>query len=168
MANTQSVYYQRFKTTQERFWEKVDVVGRKENDCWEWQGRRNPKGYGMFYVEKNILRLSHRYAWEISCGQVPDGLQVLHSCDNPPCVNPKHLFLGTNQDNVDDKVQKGRMKVLLGDNHPNSKLSSKDVEEIFEMHNAGILGKDIAKRFGVTPANISFIINKKGWKHVTA
>jgi hypothetical protein len=75
--------------------------------CWEWAGARNSDGYGKSYAGSGY-RMAHRVAWESSFGPIPDGLFVLHRCDNPPCVRPDHLFLGTNTDNVRDSVAKGR------------------------------------------------------------
>lgn len=88
-----------------RFWTKVLPV---DSGCWEWQGHRLPKGYGHFrgLTAKNVK--AHRFAYELLVGPIPDGLRVLHRCDNPPCVNPVHLFLGTDKDNSDDKIAKGR------------------------------------------------------------
>ena len=91
----------------ERFWANVD----KSDTCWEWTGYFHPYGYGVLYVEgKNIL--AHRLSWELENGSIPEGMQVLHHCDNPPCVRHDHLFLGTQADNIEDMCEKGR--------HPNS------------------------------------------------
>jgi hypothetical protein len=81
-------------------WEETD-------GCWDWKSYRCKKGYGRFKLEGST-KMSHRVAWELYFGPIPEGLHVLHVCDNPSCVNPLHLFLGTNQDNVDDKMAKGR------------------------------------------------------------
>jgi hypothetical protein len=93
-----------------RFWAKVDKRG--PDECWEWTGARQPQGYGTIgvylgYRSYGYAR-SNRVAWELMRGPVPDGLHVLHSCDNPPCVNPNHLFLGTALDNIHDCIDKGR------------------------------------------------------------
>lgn len=87
--------------------------------CREWQAFRNPLGYGMFRVfVGESMWLAHRVAWELFVGDIPPGLGVLHKCDNPPCVNVAHLFLGTNADNNADKMAKGRHRALSGDEHP--------------------------------------------------
>lgn len=167
MTNKKSVYYQRFKTDSERFWEKVNVVGKKEDACWEWLASKNKKGYGLFrYQNKNVS--THRYSWILHYGEIPDELFVLHKCDNPSCVNPKHLFLGTNEDNMKDMSRKGRSGAMSGNLHPNSKLSEDIVVEIFNLKKNGLLGKEIADIYNVTPQLISGILNGKGWKHVTA
>jgi hypothetical protein len=92
----------------DRFWEKVD----KSGDCWLWTGHRGCKGYGAAWAEGRH-QAAHRVSWELAFGAIPDGLHVLHHCDNPPCVNPDHLWLGTNSDNQRDCVAKGRANPLL-------------------------------------------------------
>jgi len=105
---------------EERFWEKVDVRG--PDECWPWTRKHNPKGYGQFRKDKMVQ--AHRMAWELTNGPIPDGLDVLHTCDNPPCCNPHHLFLGTNDDNMRDMNSKGRhgniKKTHCPYNHPYS------------------------------------------------
>lgn len=113
------------RSLEERLWEKVDKTG----DCWVWTGYVNDDGYGRFSEGGHQGRkvMVHRVAWELLHGSVPKGMQVLHSCDNPPCVKGEHLFLGTQADNVHDMVAKGRASgqqiercirghVLAGDN----------------------------------------------------
>ncbi len=93
------------KTTEQLFWEKVSVAG--DNECWEWLGYKNQYGYGNFRA-KGVLKLPHRYSYELVHGEIPAGMVILHSCDNPGCVNPAHLHLGTQRDNIIDTVKKGR------------------------------------------------------------
>lgn len=95
-------------SVESRFWSKVQ----KTDDCWLWRATRFPKGYGQIKI-KGRRRLAHRVAWELTNGPIPDGLQVCHHCDNPPCVRPDHLFLGTQSDNIQDAVSKGRMPFNL-------------------------------------------------------
>jgi hypothetical protein len=99
-------------TVEMRFWRRVT----KGTDCWEWGGARHPFGYGQFRVgngtKRGKLIFTHRYAWELAHGAIPDNLSVLHHCDKPSCVRPDHLFLGTQADNTADMIRKGRA------NHP--------------------------------------------------
>lgn len=88
------------------FWDKVKK-GQTPDDCWEWQGRKNKGRYGVIIRSRNSI-LAHRAAWLLTHGKIPDGLHILHHCDNPPCVNPKHLWCGTHSDNMADMARKGR------------------------------------------------------------
>jgi hypothetical protein len=96
------------RTAPDRFWAKVDKRG--PDECWEWQAALTRGGYGTFVVTKSPKRMAraHRFAWELTHGEEPKGLHVCHQCDNPLCVNPAHLWLGTNQDNMRDCADKGR------------------------------------------------------------
>ena len=104
-----------------RFWEKVRIRG--PDECWPWTARRNEDGYGQFSLRRgenrceNSMYAAHRIAWTIADGSIPAGLSVLHHCDNPACINPSHLFLGTQKDNIADAVYKGRMRAPSGDDH---------------------------------------------------
>ncbi len=94
----------RQKTSEQRFWEKVDKTG----PCWNWTATKNNWGYGQFYEESAHI-LAHKWAYKTFIGPIPKGSVIRHSCDNPSCVNPQHLSLGTRQDNVDDAVKRGRL-----------------------------------------------------------
>lgn len=143
----------------DKFWEKVE---KKDDDsCWIWLGHIDKYGYGKFW---NYL--SHRFAWIDAYGDIPNGMYVCHRCDNPSCVNPKHLFLGTQFDNMRDMVSKGRIHDHHGQNNPKAKLTESDVREIYRLHNGGMSGYKIAKMFSVTQTAIRSVIIGKTWKHI--
>ncbi len=146
-----------------RFWEKV----RKTDTCWLWQASTNQGGYGTFRAN-GASRLAHRLSWEEHYGAIPPATMVLHRCDNPPCVNPKHLFLGTQLDNMRDMANKGRSRSWdqLGTNHFNVKLDEQRVREIRNRFANGETQVSLAKEFGVSFQNIHLIVRRKKWKHV--
>jgi hypothetical protein len=149
----------------DRFWEKVD----KTSECWLWTGSRyRSGGYGQFAVEYDEGRQrhgrAHRVAWILTHGAIPAGMEVLHSCDNPICVNPDHLFLGTQQDNMDDMIAKGRNYqdfVKRGPDNVNSKISTEEIETMKLLRNEGIPVKEIATRFGIHPQYLYQILEGK-------
>lgn len=148
-----------------RFWSKVD----KSGECWVYLYHRAPFGYGMLWVNKHLVP-AHRFSWELSNGLIPKGLWVLHHCDNPPCVRPDHLFLGTPQDNVHDMIAKGRARYvarpLKGEANPRAKLTEVQVREIRAHLTAGQRYRDIARQYGVSSGLISHIASGIAWKHV--
>lgn len=149
----------------DRFWSKVRK-GNSVDDCWEWMSKSvDQNGYGL--IGKNGKR-AHRVSWELHNGQpVPNDMYVLHHCDNPPCTNPRHLFLGTPADNTHDMIAKGRNRTLRGEDSPLSKLSKDQVIEIKRLlHAEKLTHKTLATRFGVGRANIGCIINGQTWKEV--
>ena len=152
------------RTLEERFWAKVR---KGEGDgCWVWTASIRSDGYGRLRVG-GTTKLTHRVSWELNCGALPDGLCVLHRCDNPPCVNPDHLFLGTHQDNIRDRDQKGRNGHCLGQKHGRSKLKTEDVMRMRRIFSTGkIEQKTLAQFFGVSDATVSFIITRKRWAHL--
>lgn len=139
----------RFLPTEERF--RLQFVARGPDDCWEWTGARQTFGYGLLRVDGRLQR-AHRYSYERYNGPIPAGLFVLHRCDNPPCVNPNHLFLGTVQDNSDDMCRKGRQ----AHNATWSKLTDAQVRAIrHEYALGGVSQRAIAARYGVSQMAIS-------------
>jgi len=157
-------------TLEERFWEKVAFLGAEPDECWEWRGAKSEQGYGYIRGSGHgsMLR-AHRIAWELANGPISAGTCVLHRCDNPSCVNPAHLFLGTSTDNSHDMVNKGRS--ARGERNGESKLIEQDVHEIRQMLSQNILERVIAKKYGVSRKAISTIKTGENWnwlKEVTA
>jgi len=166
----------------ERHLSCVDKSG-GEDSCWLWMGHITPKGYGEFVGrrggEKWKFR-AHRVAYFLEYGVDPGSLWVLHKCDNPPCCNPKHLWLGNNTENNRDSSAKGRKKwkedhlwrqhpeaVLRGERNGHSKLTETNVVEIRKLYAEGLHKDEIAAKFGVTPTAIWYIVTRKTWKHVS-
>lgn len=156
-----------------RFWSKVD----KSGDCWLWTGHRLKNGYGQFSLTTTRPVKAHRFAWELAHGPIPGGMMVCHHCDNPPCVRPDHLFLGTAKDNTQDAIRKGRMyagtpgpsrhrdRYLRGERNQNAKLTAEQVKEIRRQRGAKT-AKALAVEYGVSFALISHIQNGRVWRHV--
>lgn len=146
---------------EERFETKVKFA---VNKCWVWQASFNQSGYGIIGYSGNTL--AHRVAYTLYIGPIPEGLCVLHTCDNRLCVNPAHLFLGTNADNVSDRVQKGRTASTKGKQNGWSKLSDTDILEIQELIDEGLLTlAEIGERYGVVKSTVFRI--KMGVRNVT-
>ncbi|MEK6878053.1 MAG: HNH endonuclease signature motif containing protein [Nanoarchaeota archaeon] len=154
----------RHKPPEERFWKKVNK--NSKNGCWEWFGCVNKKGYGGFYINGNTCRV-HRFSYELKYGKIPNNLHVLHHCDNPPCVNPNHLFLGTPQDNVMDRCLKGRSNASRGEKQHSSKLISEQVIEIRKLYKDKICTRiQLVKKFNVSYSTICQIIDRRIWNHI--
>lgn len=157
---------------EERFWAKVDKNGpipehRPElGPCWQWTASLFPSGYGYFRIDETRRRAANRVAWELTNGPIPDGLCVLHHCDNPPCVNPGHFFLGTKADNAADMVAKGRSAVPYGELHYNAKLSAEDVATIRARLLAGESQSSLSRTFAVGRTQIRRIQHGESWKSV--
>lgn len=153
---------QHYKTAEQRFWEKVDKSGGPEA-CWLWIGADNGKGYGHFTDDAGQQWLPHRYSYVRCHGPIPDGLFVCHHCDVRRCVNPAHLFLGTNTDNMQDASQKGRTR--RGERHSSSKLTNEQVYEI-RAFQGKVSGTDVADRYGVEAMTIYRIWWRHRWQHL--
>jgi hypothetical protein len=165
----------RIRPAEERFWEKVDRTTTPDG-CWLWIGSTiGPTHYGQFRHGSDVM--AHRVAWILAHGPIPEGLCVCHTCDVPLCVNPAHLWLGTNQDNVNDKVAKGRQprgKDLTPYEHrprgecaPKAKLTADQVREIRKRHAPGSdTYKILMAEFGISQHAYWCIISRKSWKHV--
>lgn len=150
-----------------RFWEKVSK--RKGKDaCWIWTAGVGKKGYGSIASCDGRGNLAaHRASWEIHFGAPSDDICVLHTCDNPACVRPSHLFLGTNSDNVRDKMSKGRHKVAIGQKHWNSKLVDAQVLQIRSDYGSGLKTRSqLADEYKVDYYTIDAIVKGRLWKHL--
>lgn len=138
----------------QRFWRKVQKAA--PDECWIWQGAPDANGYGRFSVGGRAGRqmLAHRYA----LGVTDPAISVLHSCDNPPCVNPAHLREGTNADNMRDMAVRERSRT--------TKLTASQVVEIRRLAEAGVSQRRLAREFGVRQGNIHAIVSRATWRHV--
>ena len=150
-----------------RFWPKVKRGG--PDDCWLWtgatRGGKDGKWYGCLVVRftgKPVSTAAHRVSWVLQVGMIPVGFCVLHRCDNGLCVNPGHLFLGTNEDNIQDMVNKGRQ--VHGERQHSARLTRRDVLAIRAAWRAGETQTSLAERYPVTQPTISSICRKKIWR----
>lgn len=187
------------KSPEQRFWDKVNKDGptmpHMDSACWIWIGGSITEfGYGGFSVAHKKYMSAHRFSWQLHYGAIPNGLFVLHRCDNPSCANPEHLWLGTQADNMADKMAKGRFRngaythpeqyrrgknhhnslrperLARGESHANAKLSKAQVLEIRQRYDSapkkwGLLPK-LAAEYGVHLSNIFLIVKRKNWKHI--
>jgi len=154
----------------ERFWPRVNkngpVIRPELGQCWEFKGAEyGGWGHKQFYDGTRNTG-AHRVSWVFAHGPIPDGLLVCHKCDNPPCVNPAHLFLGTVGDNTRDARDKGRLKGnqwARGETHPHAKLTEASVRSIRESSKTA---EELAREFGVAPHSIRRIVRRAAWRHV--
>lgn len=146
-----------------RFWSYVEKG--KPDECWVWGGNTDKQGYGRFQLGRRSMG-AHAYSLEISSDKVrPDDLNALHSCDNPPCVNPNHLRWGTHQDNSNDAIDRGR--VPRGEEAPLVKLTEADVIDIRNLYAIGGQSEELALRYGVSVGNVRSIARGETWTHVS-
>jgi len=179
------------KTDSKRFWNNVNKNGPVPihmphlGPCWLWTAGKTTAGYGMTRLEKgNNPVYTHRHSWEESNGSsIPVGMKVCHNCDNPQCVRPSHLFLGTAKQNIQDALKKGRLHkqaetlrrlwrerwcvTQRGENHPLHKLTEVQVREIRSTYQRGKFGyKRLTKRFGISFGLAQRIVSGKAWPHL--
>lgn len=146
----------------ERFWAKVKYGD--DDACWPWLGKLGTDGYGKFWVSGTSKHAS-RVAWELTNGPVPTETPlVLHRCDNPPCCNPAHLFLGTQEENSRDMVQKGRS--TSGERHPSARLTAADVVTMRAARRAGATLRELAAAYGVSDTHVSAVCRRVLWQHL--
>lgn len=146
------------------FWNKVAITA-DDNQCWEWLAGVDTWGYGRIRVNRR-MESAHRFAWSYPNYVIPDGMKICHSCDNPKCCNPKHLFLGTNKDNMEDRNAKGRQ--AKGEMMVMNKLVANQILEIRKRYIDGdVTIANLARDYGVAWQTISDVITRKTWKHIS-
>ncbi len=144
------------------FWEKVDRTRRTE--CWNWTAAMTCKGYGRFWISGKTFLGAHQVSWILANGLIPRGQCVLHKCDNPGCVNPDHLWLGTKGDNSLDMVSKGRS--ARGERNSHAQISEQTVQEIRKLFRDGTKQVDLIRRFGISQGHIHKIVRGLRWVHL--
>lgn len=170
-----------------RFWPKVDKNGPLSascpelGPCWVWTSKIHSHGYGLIGIGDTPQKYlyAHRISYEMAIGPIPEDMEVCHRCDNPPCVRPSHLYLGTHAENMRDASLTGRFqtgdqhwsrrmpgRMPRGERKHNAKLTDDDVREIRRLCSAGLSQRAIAAQFGVTQSIVSEILNSKRWAHV--
>lgn len=151
-----------------RFWAKIDRSAGPDG-CWPWTASLTGGGYGQIGIGNGRNAMSHRLSYELHAGSpIPRGLSVLHRCDNRPCCNPAHLFLGTQADNIADMDRKGRARrpTLRGERAGLAKLTDEQVMELRALYAAGTRQIDLAARFGVRQSTVSSIVRRATWSHI--
>ena len=155
----------KLELTVELFWSRVALGD--TGACWWWTGSKSEAGYGMFSFDGK-RRPAHRIAWELHYGStIPDGLLACHKCDQPACVNPRHIYPGTYKDNANDATERGRRNTRKGEDHPFSKLAGDDVVSIVARFDTGESGRAIAGAYGINKSVIHNIVRGRTWGHLT-
>ena len=145
----------------DRFWEKVE----KTDTCWNWIAGDDGKGYGRFGLD-GVTVQAHRLSWQFIKGEIPAGMNVNHHCDNPSCVNPDHLYIGSQKQNIHDMIRRGRryQPNVSGERNGRSKLTQRDADDIRDWFEQGNVSKAFLGRvYGVTPQQILSIIRGESW-----
>lgn len=152
-----------YKNKEQLFWEKIDKKD-NPNECWNWIGA-STRHYGAGHYAGKTYR-SHRLVWELTYGEIPEGMYVLHKCDNPKCCNPNHLFLGTQEENNRDRARKNRSAHLIGGLNPNKRFNDGDIILIRTLYKEGMTQTAIGKLMGTGQGTIKDIVLNKTWKHL--
>jgi hypothetical protein len=153
---------------EQRFWSKVDKSGGPDA-CWPWTASRHVKGYGQFRVSRTQTKKAHRLAYTYTKGEIPEDMQVMHSCDYPPCCNPAHLSVGTSNDNTQDMINKGRKymgSVNRGVEHGMAKINEDIVRYIRKSYSEGARIIQIAAELSLQEGVVFQVVHRKTWKHV--
>lgn len=148
----------------DRFWAKVDKSAGPLR-CWPWTGAKFHFGHGAVKVNGRPWG-THRIAWELTHGDIPTTLRVLHKCDNPPCCNPAHLYLGTLKDNTADMWARGRANPRFGDGHPRAKLTAALVYAARQQVRRGARVSDVSRQLGVSTSALWSAVRGRTWRHV--
>lgn len=137
----------------------------RSNGCWLWNGGKNRDGYGQVRL-KGRTEYAHRISWVIHNGPIPKGMCVCHQCDNPLCVRPDHLFLGTHAENMADMIAKNHVARFHGKEDTHTKLAKKDIRRMREQYLFGADRKDISLVFNVSISSVYAIVGRRTWRHV--
>lgn len=148
---------------EETLWRRV-IVG-EPDECWEWQGHRIKTGYGRLRFQGRRV-LAHRLADFIARHtEIPEGIEIIHTCDNPPCVNPRHLQRATHKENMEDRDRK--LRGAKGESNGRAKLTEHEVREIIRLRQDDVRVAEIAARFGISQRHVYALSNGAWWKHLT-
>lgn len=155
----------RGRPLRERFWEKVEILDLDQ--CWPWRGARTPNGYGRIGIDGSRVDIASRVSWRLNYGPIPDGMCVCHRCDNPGCVNPRHLFLGTRRDNIVDMYSKGRGNRPFGEKHVCARFTPQEVADIRAIYaRGGVSQRTLGEQYGVSHKAIGRLVARVTWRHV--
>lgn len=150
---------------EDRFWEKVDK--RDPDECWEWTAAKGTRGYGELANKPNPPIAAHRLSYIIAHGSIPEGMDVCHSCDNPACCNPAHLWLGTHRDNMHDMYLKNRRKAISGEQHRDAKFTNEQIRHIREMYKSGQYRLcELTRMFDISRTSMTKILKGLTYKNI--
>lgn len=155
------IHHQRYKTDEERFWEKIE----KTSTCWLWRGNTNWFGHGIFWADEFRWK-AHRYMWKLIYKNIPPRMHVLHHCDIAACVNPQHLYTGSQKDNIRDCIKRNRRNTPIGEKAKQAILTEEDVYKIRQLAADGNPILQISKLYKCSEGAIDGIVRRKNWKHL--